>query len=196
MNTKKRTDEQKKHQSEMLKGRKKPPRSEEHKRKLSEVAKTRVFSKETREKLSRALIGNKRGLGYKHTEDAKRKIGLNGFHYGMKGKKHTEETKNKISMSNKGEKHHNWLGGRSLEEYGKDWTDDLKDSIRKRDIYICQLCGIHQEELDRSLDVHHIDYDKYNLNPENLIALCRNCHTKTSFNREYWSEYFHATHYP
>src|SRR3990167_8421206 len=40
--------------------------------------------------------------GFKHSEETKRKIGLNGFHYGMKGKIHTEETKRKISQKLKG----------------------------------------------------------------------------------------------
>ena len=35
-----------------------------------------------------------------------------------------------------------------------------------------------------------IDYNKINLDPVNLISLCRSCHAKTSFNREYWQEYF------
>lgn len=38
--------------------------------------------------------------GFRHTEISKKKIGLNGFHYGMKGKNHSEETKKKISQSN------------------------------------------------------------------------------------------------
>jgi len=66
----------------------------------------------------------------------------------------------------------------------------LKESIRTRDNFICQECGIHQDELDRNLDVHHIDYNKDNLDPNNLISLCRTCHIKTNFNREDWQEYF------
>jgi hypothetical protein len=36
------------------------------------------------------------------------------------------------------------------------------------------------------LDIHHIDYDKNNLQENNLISLCQKCHGKTNFNREYW----------
>ena len=215
-----RTEETRKKLSVSLKGknkgRKKPPRSDEHKRKLSEAAKKRVFSKETREKLSKASLGNKRGLGYKHTEEEKRKIGLRGFHYGMKGKKHTDETKRKISesqkgrkgywegkkmseehrkklsISHKGNKCHFWRGGISFLEYGPSWSNDLKESIRKRDRFICRLCGKHQDESYRKLDVHHIDYNKKNLDPKNLISLCKNCHSKTNTDREYWSRYLCA----
>ena len=91
------------------------------------------------------------------------------------------------------ENHPLWIVDRSLFEYPDDWTEELKDSIRKRDSYICQECGLHQDELkgfNKKLDVHHIDYHKDNLNPENLITLCRGCHAKTNSNREYWINYF------
>lgn len=122
------------------------------------------------------------------TEEHRQKIGL-----ARKGQKHTEEAKKKISKALKGEKCYNWQGGKSLELYSFDWTDDLRDSIRKRDNYICQECGIHQDELiglHKKLDVHHKDYNKKNLNPKNLISLCRSCHTKTNFNREYWIKHW------
>ena len=94
----------------------------------------------------------------------------------------------------KGSEHYNWQGGLSFEFYPVVWTDTLKESIRQRDNYICKLCGIHQQELDvgqvKKLDVHHIDYDKLNCNPINLISLCRECHMKTNFNRENWIIYF------
>jgi len=92
-----------------------------------------------------------------------------------------------------GEDNHLWRGGISFEPYSQDWTNDLRDVIRKRDSFICQECGIHQEELCgmfKKLDVHHIDYDKKNCNPDNLITLCRSCHAKTNVNRDYWLNYF------
>ena len=44
--------------------------------------------------------------------------------------------------------------------------------------------------IKRKLDVHHIDYDKKNNDPKNLISLCRKCHMKTNKNRKYWTKYF------
>ena len=91
------------------------------------------------------------------------------------------------------ESHYNWQGGKTLEEYSKDWTDTLRLSIRERDGFVCQECGIHQDEIVgrfKKLDVHHIDYDKKNCNPNNLITLCKSCHFKTNYNREYWITYF------
>lgn len=84
-----------------------------------------------------------------------------------------------------GEKSHFWKGGKSFEPYTTDWTKTLKRAIRERDHYTCQIC-----EKESSICVHHIDYDKKNCNPENLITLCQSCHTKTNHNRNYWINYF------
>lgn len=128
------------------------------------------FSAEHREKIKERMKGNKLTLGFKHTK----------------------ETKRRMSESHKGEKNYLWIEDRSLLTYPDEWTNDLKDSIRKRDNYTCQMldCGIHQDELVEKLNVHHIDYNKYNLNPENLISLCRSCHIKTNHNRNYWIKYY------
>lgn len=88
----------------------------------------------------------------------------------------------------KKEKNPNWRGGLSFFPYSVDWTKTLKRSIRERDKYICQLCGASQG--NREFSVHHIDYDKKNCNPRNLITLCLKCHLKTNFNRDYWKQYF------
>jgi hypothetical protein len=37
---------------------------------------------------------------------------------------------------------------------------------------------------------NHIDYNKKNCNPNNLISLCNSCHSKTNFDRKYWINYF------
>jgi 5-methylcytosine-specific restriction endonuclease McrA len=98
-----------------------------------------------------------------------------------------------------GNQHINWCGGKSFEEYGFYWTAKLREIIRSRDNYICQECGIHQDKLQgrcKKLDVHHIDYNKFNLNPENLITLCRSCHIKTNYNRDYWIKYFNGKLHP
>lgn len=73
-------------------------------------------------------------------------------------------------------------------EYSIDWTETLRISIRQRDRYTCKLCG--KQQGDKAFSVHHIDYNKENCNPENLITLCQKCHSKTNYNREYWIDYF------
>jgi len=79
-----------------------------------------------------------------------------------------------------------WRGGISFVPYPVEWSEQLREAIRTRDNHECQLCAKQQVEMTFKLDVHHIDYDKSNLDPRNLISLCRPCHTKTNFNREQW----------
>jgi hypothetical protein len=113
------------------------------------------------------------------------------------GRKHSQEFKDFRRDLWKGPKNPLWNGGTSLETYSNDWTDTLRESIRERDGYICQECGIHQEELGgffKQLDIHHIDYDKYNTDVNNLISLCRGCHAKTNSNRDYWKRHFYASY--
>lgn len=74
-----------------LKGRKKPPRSESHKRNMSLALKGHTTSLETRKKISLALKGKPL------TEETKSKISL-----ANKGKIRSEETKRKISKGMKG----------------------------------------------------------------------------------------------
>ena len=115
-----------------------------------------------------------------------------------KGRVRSKANKKKISdtLKRKGikppvarmENHHWWKGGLSFEEYTVDWNETLKRSIRERDKYICQLCSCQQG--DNALDVHHIDYNKKNCNPDNLITLCRSCHSKTNVNRNYWTKFW------
>lgn len=77
-----------------------------------------------------------------------------------------------------------WRGGISYEPYMIDWNETLKRSIRERDHYVCKICSCN------GWVVHHIDYNKKNCNPNNLITLCKSCHQKTNFNRNYWLNYF------
>lgn len=129
----------------------------------------------------KASVGKK---PFKMTQVIKKKIGEK-----TRMAMNRQEVRDKIS----GENGSNWKGGITKDPYPQDWNDMLRDSIRQRDNYMCQECGIHQDELDgfhKRLSVHHIDYNKDNLNPNNLITLCVKCHTKTNYNREYWKEYF------
>lgn len=91
---------------------------------------------------------------------------------------------------NKMENHSCWNGGTSFEPYNIMFTRKLKESIRKRDNYTCQRCGIKQKNYRRKLDVHHIDYNKKNCKENNLISLCWNCNSKVNYNRKIWKKYF------
>lgn len=100
------------------------------------------------------------------------------------GQKRTEEQRLRIGDAQRGEKAHWWMGGLSCKNYGKRWTKTLRRSIRERDNYTCKLCGEKQEDVAHA--IHHIDYNKENCDPKNLITLCRKCHSKTNFNRNKW----------
>ena len=141
---------------------------------------------------------NRKGkkLSLKHKKNisvALKKIYKNYHH--MFGKKHSIKTKIKISESLKKllkdqKNHPNWQGGISFEPYDPRFNEAYKETIRFRDHCKCQLCGCHQIENGRKLDVHHIDYNKMNTVPKNNISLCKKCSGKVNFNRKYWTKYF------
>lgn len=161
--------------------------TEEQRKKISEIQKARFKDKT-----------NHPSFGKHLSEERKRKLiesrkGKPGY---WKGKHHPEETKRKISKSRtgkyKGEKNNFWQGGISFQKYGIEFNNQLKNQVKLRDGFTCQLCKITNNDLFevRLLDIHHIDYKKTNNNPKNLITLCHNCHGKTHHNRKYWTKYF------
>jgi len=155
------------------------PLTKEHRRKIREAKRGHKHSEETRRKLSEAQRGRK------HSEEIKRK--MSKAQMGNKnclGHEHSEETKRRISEATSCHNHYNWQGGKSLEPYGLSFNGILKRAIRKRDGYTCQLCYVIEN--GQAHDCHHIDYDKQNNAPGNLIALCRNCHSMTGKDRGYW----------
>ncbi len=78
------------------------------------------------------------------------------------------------------------LSGRK-DKYPREW-DKVKKAIRSRDHYKCQLCG--QKENNKKHHVHHIDYDKNNLDEQNLVTLCQKCHNMTHNGRTFWEIIF------
>lgn len=92
------------------------------------------------------------------------------------------------------ENHPNWLGGLSRLPYTIEFNASLKESIRERDGHKCQYCGKTEEQeikdYNKVLAIHHIDYNKENCLPENLISLCCECNTKANKNRDFWYAYF------
>ena len=95
---------------------------------------------------------------------------------------------------NLGIKNPMWKGGLSFLPYPSQFNNYLKRKIRKRDNYICQKCGITEEQhlkiYGAILYIHHIDYDKQNNQENNLITLCNKCNIKANYNRKYWKQYF------
>jgi NTP pyrophosphatase (non-canonical NTP hydrolase) len=138
------------------------------------------------EQLSAARSGENNpfyGQTFEHTDEAKREI----------GKRSKQRWQNSNYRDEVSEAISNTLEGHdvSLEEreqiseslrqgdgsnYPLEWTSNLREDVRDRHDRECVLCGIVEDELDVRLDVHHIDGDKTNCEPENLVPLCRSCH--------------------
>jgi len=103
----------------------------------------------------------------------------------FKGCNHSKEHRERM----KGSGNPVWNGGTHFEPYTPVWTEGFKESIRKRDNHTCQVCG-EVYTSGRKFAVHHIDYDKKNCQPFNLITLCISCHGMTLRSKEKWSTVF------
>lgn len=89
-----------------------------------------------------------------------------------------------------GSQNSNWRGGLSFEPYPVTWNFRLREMIRDRDGRICRVCS--EKENGTRLAVHHVDYRKDNLDPDNLVSLCHQCHVKTNGHRDEWMKFFSA----
>ena len=165
----------------------------------------------TKEKIRKANIGKKRS---KESIDKQKKTLKRRYKNGeikswnknipreqqpRYGKKLPKEWCEKISKNHwdsSGKNNPNFNNWSSREPYGKEFSPQLKEQIRNKYNYRCQECFREQDELRSKnnrkykLLIHHIDYNKQNNNENNLISLCRNCHSQTNFDRGDWKEYF------
>jgi hypothetical protein len=166
-------------------------------------------------KLSESHKGNKSHLGFKHSEETKRKIRearvkqimtpkqkmslanyvkKNGSP--MRGKHQTLKAKKRISEALSGEKSLLWRGGISKQKYPNEYKRLRREKkIQKRDDFTCQLCGDyfsnpHKRGDRKFLTIHHIDYNKKNNQENNLISLCNFCNNSANTSREQWTKFF------
>jgi hypothetical protein len=77
-----------------------------------------------------------------------------------------------------------WKGGVGVLPYGAGFTKKFKRLIRERDQYTCQRCGLTQDKHWRTLEVHHIDHNKNNNDPSNLVTSCGKCNIWANFHRD------------
>lgn len=166
------TEETRRKISATTKGQLKGPMSEEHKRKISE---------------------SKKKMNLKYTEKRKKQLSeMNtGSRNGFYGRKHTEETKRKIASKFMGANSSFWKGGIAQEPYSPIWGNKkYKKEIRDRDNNECQNPSCWGKSI--RLNIHHINYDKKNCHPDNLITLCISCNSRANSNRDYWEGYYNA----
>ena len=99
-----------------------------------------------------------------------------------------------LKIQRKGINNPSWNNGSSKLPYDFNFNEVLKESVRRRDHHRCQICGkkiiSNKKNKKKKLAIHHIDYNKLNSNPQNLISLCNSCHSLTIFNRIHWIQYF------
>lgn len=153
--------------------------------------------------------------GKYHSEKTKKKISKKQIDNWNNG------NYNNVIWNNKKENNPNWKGGnycecgelihkqrircdKCLKKYRKEIKNKRKNrnlypsnwnsiakKIRKRDNYKCQnpYCDVHNGYI--KLEVHHIDYNKYNCIDENLISICVVCHIQTNYDRD-WHRSFYS----
>lgn len=125
-------------------------------------------------------------FGKKRPEHSKKISGKNHPFYGKK----RPDIKKRMT----GKNNPSYIHGKAYFKYSRKFNESLKKSIKIRDNYICQNCGMTQEEhykkYNRDIEIHHIDYDRENCDKNNLITLCKDCNLKANYNRKYWVKYF------
>jgi len=121
---------------------------------------------------------------------SKQFIGENNPNYGNGEKiRGTRNPNYRNGLKISGPNNPNWKGGISCDPYCDAWADkEYKKDIKARDNYECQnpICWGSSNRLD----IHHIDYNKQNCHPDNLITLCVSCNSRANFKRDYWQNLY------
>jgi len=86
----------------------------------------------------------------------------------------------------------NWRGGISFGDYCDIWnSQEFKNMIIERDSKKC-LNPTCNKKNENDIVIHHIDYNKKNCHPSNLITICRSCNTTANFNRSWHKSWYKA----
>ncbi len=123
-----------------------------------------THTKEWKKERSKQMMGNQYAKGYIFTE--KQRMGL-----------------------------WNWKGGIAAEPYCDVWLDkEYKEDIRIRDNHTCQNSDCWKNCNHLTLCLHHIDNNKKNCHPSNLISICRSCNARAEggkeFPKQYWIKFY------
>lgn len=166
--------------SAAMKGKPSYERTDEHRKKLSEVMK-----------------GKPKPTGWKHSSETRAKIAAAWTPEKRqaardRGNVIKTDAKWRKSVSSFGEKNPMWRGGESSSKYAPGFDSVLKMTIKERDNFTCQLCGITEKETGCCHSIHHIDYSKNNHCPDNLATTCKACNSRVNTNESVWYGYFIA----
>lgn len=169
-------------------------RTQEHKKLMSERRSNIPVPEERKNRISQTLIKKYSDGEIIHPlKNKKMKDIVYNYINPMIGKKRldlSERNKNNLMI---GVKNPSWLGGKSYEPYSYEFNKKLKQQIKERDNYKCQLCSKIKENngvKKQELAIHHIDYNKNNCAKENLITLCHSDNAKVNKDRNVWTLYF------
>jgi len=170
---------------------------------MSESAKKRKHSEETRKKMSEAQRGEKHhNYGKKHSEETRKKISeaalnmsdehrkkisinhadVSGRNHPMYGKKHSEETRRRTSATKQGISYDEWESFAKKSPYCPKFDEVCRESNREKYSRECFICGKTEVGNRRKLSVHHVDMQKtQGCNGRNwvLVPLCNSCHGKS-----------------
>ncbi len=106
-----------------------------------------------------------------------------------KERKMSDDTKAKVLATKKergtllkGEKHHNWKGGKPWERFENEDYQRWRTAVLNRDKYTCQHCYRICKKREKGLAAHHIKayatHPDLRLELSNGLTLCRQCHMK------------------
>lgn len=85
---------------------------------------------------------------------------------------------NTVFVDISGDKNPSWRGGVG-QEYPHEFSRSLRNFVRERDHGVCQICGVEVTKRGKTMGhIHHIDGHKDHNDLDNLILLCLNCHIK------------------
>ena len=94
---------------------------------------------------------------------------------------------------NAGENSATWKGGIAHEPYCPIWLDkEYKEDIKARDNYRCQNPDCWGTANHLPLLIMHIDNDKKNCHPNNLITGCFSCNSRAQKDREWHTAWYNA----
>lgn len=165
------------------------PLTDEQRKHLSEIQKGKKLSQSHIENIRKATIGkNNPFFGKTHSREAREKISFAKLNL-------SDDARNNMSLSHIGkmcgEKHPNWKGGISFEPYCQKFNADFKRRVRLFFDNTCLMCG--EKSFVRKLDVHHVTANKKSCCDDTVplfVTLCKQCHGKVQCDKSYWESYF------